>query len=159
MVNVSIPRGVRNNNPLNIRYNKRNRWFGRSITKKDKAFEEFSSPIFGFRAAFLILHKYMTLYKLNTIFQICARWAPVGDGNDVVKYADTVSARTGIDKNRAVAFADYESLISIVEAMSYVECGQEFPKRQIVQGYILAARRLIDQKILQGAIELSDKLK
>lgn len=159
MVNVSIPRGVRNNNPLNIRYNKRNRWFGRSATKKDKEFEEFLNPIFGFRAAFLVLHKYMTLYNLNTIFQICARWAPVGDGNDVVKYADTVSARTGIDKNLVISFADYKTLISIVEAMSYVECGQEFPKFQIVQGYILAASRLIDQKILQGAMELRDKLK
>lgn len=158
MVNVSIPRGVRNNNPLNIRYNKRNRWKGRSATKKDKAFEEFLNPIFGFRAAFLVLHKYMTLYNLNTISQICARWAPVGDGNDVVKYVDTVSARTGIDKNLAISFADYKTLISIVEAMSYVECGQEFPKFQIVQGYILAASRLVDQKILQGAIELRDKL-
>lgn len=149
---------MRNNNPLNIRYDKRNRWLGRSATKKDKAFEEFLNPIFGFRAAFLILHKYITLYKLNTIFQICARWAPVGDGNDVLKYADTVSARTGIDKNLAISFADYKTLISIVEAMSYVECGQEFPKFQIVQGYILAASRLVDQKILQGAMELRDKL-
>ena len=56
------PRGIRNNNPLNIRYVEKNEWKGRvkNEDKKDQKFEEFVSMQWGFRAAFMLIHNYIT---------------------------------------------------------------------------------------------------
>ena len=51
-VQTMLPRGIRNNNPLNIRLNPENRWQGRVSPKhnSDGAFEQFQDPIMGLRA-------------------------------------------------------------------------------------------------------------
>ena len=65
-----VPRGIRNNNPLNIR--KGNNWQGERHPQTDKAFEEFESMQYGIRAGFKLIKKYMSGYngltkKFNTI--------------------------------------------------------------------------------------------
>jgi hypothetical protein len=56
-VQTILPRGIRNNNPLNIRLNPDNRWQGRVPPKhnSDGAFEQFEDPIMGLRAAAVLL--------------------------------------------------------------------------------------------------------
>ena len=51
------PRGIRNNNPLNIRRST-DRWEGAREEQKDKSFVQFKTMAYGYRAAWLILQSY-----------------------------------------------------------------------------------------------------
>ena len=135
-----IPRGVRNNNPLNIRYVERNKWKGRVARKSDKDFEEFKSMKYGYRAAFILLHHYMNLYNLHTILDIVSRWAPQADGNNTIAYANTVSQKTGIPIQQEVTFTDWRAMVRIVRAMSEVENGVDMSYTEALCGYFAAAR-------------------
>lgn len=86
------PRNVRNNNPLNIKESAD--WVGESLIDIDKTFEEFTSPEYGFRAAYRILMTYRNSYGLTTVSDIISRWAPIA-----------VSA--GDDHNETQAYIDY----------------------------------------------------
>ena len=92
------PRGIRNNNPLNIR--KGSNWKGERPNQKDRAFEEFQTMQYGIRAGFIILRKYVTGYngltnKFNTIEKIVRRWAPPTE-NVTQRYIDFVAKDMGI---------------------------------------------------------------
>ena len=49
-----MKRGIRNNNPLNIRRSA-TRWQGAREEQKDKSFVQFKSMAYGYRAAWKIL--------------------------------------------------------------------------------------------------------
>ena len=151
-------RGLRNNNPLNIRYMKKNAWKGRTREKKDAEFEEFVGMNWGYRAAFLILYKYMTVYRLRTVFQICARWAPLNDNNDTMSYVRFVCNRLGCSQNDELAFIDVERMVCLAAAMTEIECGVEADKRQIISGYVLAASYFGFSRAAIEAQQLRDKL-
>ena len=76
-----IPRGLRNNNPLNIRHNKD--VFQGEVKGTDKAFKTFSTMPYGYRAAFVTLATYNSR-GWNTIEKIISRWAPPCE-NDTAK--------------------------------------------------------------------------
>lgn len=133
------PRGIRNNNPLNIR--KGNNWRGERHPQKDKAFEEFETMEMGIRAGFIILRNYITGYggkvrPRNTIDKIVNRWAPMTE-NATTKYIDFVSRDTGIDPHAIVRFTDRKTMVAIVNAMIFVECGQRVSSDIIQSAYDL----------------------
>lgn len=66
------PRGIRNNNPLNIREASKggDQWVGERKTDDDKSFEEFISPEYGIRAVAKILKRYFDRYGLVTLDDI-----------------------------------------------------------------------------------------
>lgn len=66
-------RGLRNNNPLNIRHSAD--VFQGEIKGEDKSFKTFSSMPYGYRAAFVTLATYLSR-GWNTIEKIITRWAP-----------------------------------------------------------------------------------
>lgn len=120
------PRGIRNNNPLNIR--KGNNWYGERHPQVDRDFEEFESMELGIRAAFILLRNYITGYsgrsaKFNTIRKIVRRWAPPVE-NATQRYIDFVVKKTGIDQNQVIWFSDRKAIIAICRAMAFVECGK-----------------------------------
>ena len=134
-----VPRGIRNNNPLNIR--KGNNWQGERPIQHDKAFEEFSSMTYGIRAGFIIIRKYMSGYngltrKFNTIEKIIRRWAPPTE-NATQKYIDQVAEESGISPRLKLSFSDKKSMCAIVSAMIHVECGQRVDMSLIESGYDL----------------------
>lgn len=134
-----VPRGIRNNNPLNIR--KGNNWQGERPVQKDNAFEEFTSMAYGIRAGFIIIRKYMSGYngltrKFNTIEQIIRRWAPPTE-NATQKYIDQVAKESGISPRLKLSFSDKKSMCAIVSAMIHVECGQHVDMSLIESGYDL----------------------
>jgi len=93
---MAIPRGIRNNNPLNIRRSK-DQWKGLSKTQNDQAFCQFETLEWGWRAAFYLLTRtYYHKYRLYTIRGIISRWAPQCE-NDTRAYIDNVVRLTGID--------------------------------------------------------------
>jgi hypothetical protein len=77
-VHTMLPRGIRNNNPLNIRLDRDNRWQGKVPPKhnSDGAFEQFQDPIMGLRAAAVLLIAHYDRQHLDTIRKLVAVWAP-----------------------------------------------------------------------------------
>lgn len=133
-----IPRGIRNNNPLNIR--KGNDWQGERHPQTDKSFEEFTSMEMGLRAGFIVLRNYMTKRPpLRTISQIISRWAPTNE-NNTTAYIKEVSRRSLIDADAIVMFSEKNKMCRIVQAMCWVECGQEVSFGRIENAYELAKR-------------------
>lgn len=131
-----IPRGIRNNNPLNIRIG--NNWKGEVEHPTDKDFEQFQSMIWGLRAGFILLHRYINRYGLRTIKDIVSRWAPPNE-NNTSHYAECVSNLTHIGLLDELWFSDKKSLCDIVSAMCLVECGVVVDRQMIEEAYDLVA--------------------
>lgn len=126
MANNNLPRGFRNNNPLNIR--KGSKWKGLSPVQGDKSFCVFTSMRYGIRAAIYLLLKYYNNYNLHTLYEIISRWAPQTE-NDTWNYCKLVALQLNIpikyiptlDLNLPY---DTERLYDLLSAMIYVENGQ-----------------------------------
>ncbi len=92
---MKTPRGIRNHNPLNIRRSK-DQWKGMAEVQTDRAFCQFKSLEYGWRAAFYLLTRtYYHKYRLYTIRGIVSRWAPSSE-NDTEAYIANVARLTGI---------------------------------------------------------------
>lgn len=133
------PRGIRNNNPLNIR--KGNNWQGERTQQADQVFEEFESMTMGVRAGIKLLKNYITGYDghrqpCDTIEKIVLRWAPPSENNSR-KYIERVSALTGIHPRQTLWFNRRQDIIAIVDAMIRVECGQPIDTKIIESAYDL----------------------
>lgn len=131
------PRGIRNNNPLNIR--KGSNWQGEKHPQTDKSFEQFESLQYGVRAGFIILRRYMSGYnglteKFNTIEKIVRRWAPPSE-NNTKAYIEQVSKLTGIPSTLKISFSQRSYMVAIVDAMIRVECGQPIDRMIIESAY------------------------
>jgi len=70
-----MTRGIRNNNPLNLRCSS-SPWKGKVLINNDGKFEQFICMEYGFRAAILTIETYILKYGCNTIRTIISRWAP-----------------------------------------------------------------------------------
>lgn len=137
------PRGIRNNNPLNIRFKKYNQWVGKiNEDKQDHDFEEFKSMKWGLRAAFVLIHNYITLWGLKTLADIIKRWAPADDGNNPMGYTNTVASRVGIDPKQELDFTDGVIMGGIVQEMARVETGRYLELPIVLCGYCLACHSL-----------------
>ena len=96
-----LPRGIRNNNPLNIRRSK-DQWKGLAEAQTDGAFVQFKSLDYGWRAAFYLLTRtYYHKYRLYTIRGIVSKWAPESE-NNTKAYIANVSRLTGIDPDEPI---------------------------------------------------------
>ena len=115
-------------NPLNIRYNPMNQWQGQ--TGGYNGFAVFSTTTKGFRAAILILLRYIFL-GYNTPRKIIARWAPPSE-NDTEAYVRTVCKRTKLAEDTVIGNA--QVLQDLVLAMAFVESGKPY----LPDKYILA---------------------
>lgn len=131
-----LPRGIRNNNPLNIRIG--NVWLGEVDVNTDLEFEQFVSMKYGLRAAFVLLRRYINHYHLTTISEIISRWAPPSE-NSTVRYIDTVCQLSGIPSDLPLKFTDQDSMCKLVFAMAMVECaGHKLDMTLIESAYNLA---------------------
>ena len=128
-----MTRGIRNDNPLNIRHGK-SQWVGMREKQTDKAFVQFTERKYGYRAAFVLMRVYITKGK-DTIGKIIAKWAPSSDGNNTQSYINYVSRSTGIDASHVLRWEDKEELVEIVRSMAQMECGIIEDKAIIEQGY------------------------
>lgn len=125
-------RGIRNNNPLNIR--KGSRWQGMASEQPDRAFVTFTSPVMGLRAGFIILRRYFEVYHINTIEGIISRWAPSSE-NNTSNYIEYVSQVTQLPKDKELSLARKMELCAIVAAMSAYECGHPCTIQEVTTAY------------------------
>ena len=133
-----IPRGIRNNNPLNIRVG--NNWKGEVANPSDHTFEQFTEMKWGVRAAFIVLRNYIVRHKCNTIRKIISRWAPANE-NNTQAYIATVSQRANIKPDEVINVDNTCQMIALLLAMCYVENGQEISLDDVVEGWLLANKR------------------
>lgn len=66
MHDIFKPRGIRNNNPGNIRLSK-TKWEGQKPLQADLDFIEFLSPLYGLRALMKLLLAYHLRHGLDTV--------------------------------------------------------------------------------------------
>ncbi len=135
MNNNSLPRGYRNNNPLNIRISS-SAWKGKVSPNTDGAFEQFVTMAYGFRAAFVLIRTYITKYGCDTIRKIISRWAPSSE-NNTAQYISHVAQWSGINADTVISPADKSTLVKIVYAMAKVENGYYPSMNDIEQGWNL----------------------
>lgn len=130
-----IPRGIRNNNPLNIRIG--NVWLGEVSNPSDPNFEQFISMVYGVRAGFVLIRRYIRHYHRTTIPQVIAAWAPSNE-NNTTAYIDKVCQVSGIERDVQLKFEDEDQMVALVDAMILVECGQHIQEKIIRDGYKFA---------------------
>lgn len=106
-----LPRGIRNNNPGNIRKSSDN-WQGQ--TGADSAgYIVFSGPVYGVRALYKVLLTYRNKYGLNTVQGIINRWAPTSE-NDTGSYINHVSQVLNVQSTTPLVLAQYPALIKAI---------------------------------------------
>lgn len=132
---MSTPRGLKNNNPLNIRKNN-TKWQGLAEAQTDKAFFVFVAPEWGYRAALKTLQNYKRAHGLTTIRQWVSRWAPPVE-NDTEAYIKVVCQRTGMPESAEPNIQNKTIMCSIVAAMSYMENGLPAVMEDIYKGWEL----------------------
>lgn len=121
MAKKTVPRGLRNNNPGNIRINGV-AYQGEVLPSKDKAFKQFSAMAYGYRAMFVLLHTYQRKYGLRSIETMISRYAPSNE-NHTRGYINAVAEWSGVPATCSVTSTNAEVMIPIVAAMSRVENG------------------------------------
>lgn len=145
-----MSRGLRNNNPLNIRHSA-DRWQGARIAQTDKAFVQFTSMAYGYRAVWKILDTYCLTFKRErkayNVRNIIGRWAPPTE-NDTDAYVRAVVKLSGLGGNENMPrpkhywnFEEVDKLVRLIRAMVCVENGIKWEKvdtKDIWKGYDLA---------------------
>lgn len=134
------PRGIRNNNPLNIR--KGSAWKGLAPVQTDKCFCQFTSMEYGLRAAFRLLRNYLDGFggsrkPCRNVHDIVSRWAPESE-NDTRAYISFVCKQTHLDQFQTISFNDRATMVALVDAMAQMECGRQLDINLIASAYDLA---------------------
>ena len=128
------PRGIRNNNPLNIR--KGNNWKGEVANQTDREFEQFVSMQMGVRAGFNMTGYGGRVKALTNVHDIIHRWAPPSE-NNCRAYIDSVCRVSGLHEYERLQFSDRNKMLALVDGMIRVECGQPVSLDIIASAYDL----------------------
>lgn len=117
-------RGIRNNNPGNIRWG--DEWQG-LVSRKlrtDKSFCQFTTPEYGIRAMIIILRNYQRKHGLNTISGIIKRWAPPNE-NNTQAYIISVAQATGVPPDQRIDTRDSRFMVKLLQAIIKHENGSQ----------------------------------
>lgn len=130
-------RGVRNNNPGNVRLG--TNWNGLAAQQTDGAFCQFISAPWGIRVIVKLLWAYQDYHDLDTIREIINRWAPDSE-NDTSAYAEYIAKETGIDIDAPLNLhTNTDALRAIVVAIiAYENAGYAYPSSTIDAAISLA---------------------
>lgn len=131
---IKPPIGIRNNNPLNIKWSANNNWRGQKGC--NEGFVVFTEQKYCFRAARRIISKYISR-GVDTMMEIIAVWSP--DGEKIVNnYVNYVSSHSHIPKNKILSANDHDMIIMLYW-MAKFECGGYPIDIEVVErGYMMA---------------------
>jgi hypothetical protein len=121
-IQMSTPRGIRDNNPGNIRKSDAP-WRGK-VFGTDPDFETFDTPENGIRALAKTLDAYQSKHGCRTVRQIIYRWAPPGE-NDTAAYVEHVSASVGVSPDDTIIVDDPSVMLKLTVAIIQHENGQQ----------------------------------
>jgi hypothetical protein len=142
-VDIFTPRGVRNNNPGNIRRSG-SAWAGLSAEQTDPEFARFDDAVMGLRALMRLLLAYRYKYGLESVEQIIRRFAPPHE-NDTDGYIRFAARDMGVKREDALDLSSAPRLVSLARAIVRRENGasREWYAPDI---YARAAARALDFK-------------
>ena len=131
-----MARGIRNNNPGNIRHGA-SKWQGMSAEQTDKEYIQFDDPIYGIRAMAKLLQNYESRYGLNTIRGLISRWAPPNE-NITSAYIASVSQKLDVSPDQKINVR--EVMAPLVTAIIIHENGmQPYSEALITEGIARAS--------------------
>lgn len=128
-----MSRGLRNNNPGNIRLGSF-RYKGEKAKSSDAAFRQFESMEWGYRAMFVLLHTYAVKHACHTLREIINRYAPPTE-NFTEAYIRCVANATHLSPDEPIATTDGATMTAIVAAMSAVENGTKADMGTVWRGW------------------------
>lgn len=137
---TKYPRGIRNNNPGNLRQANQS-WSG-EIGTDSSGFVIFDKMENGVRAMAITLINYQKIHGLNTVRKIINRYAPPVE-NDTNSYVDNVAKTLGLDPDEDFQIEPY--LADLVTVMIKHENGRGIADYDLHRGVTLGleARGLV----------------
>lgn len=129
-----MSRGLYNCNPGNIRISK-TKYLGEITPSQDKAFKQFESMAWGYRAMFVLLDS----YRRNgycTLRQMINRYAPPVE-NRTDTYIRFVVEKARVFADVEIDTQDPAEMIPIVSAMSQMENGVPADHQEVREGWEL----------------------
>lgn len=129
---AKLSRGLRNNNPGNIRLSPTT--YQGEVKSTDTAFKQFQSMAYGYRAIFVLLYTYQKKHHLNTIADMISRYAPATE-NHTKAYINAVSEWSGVPSTCRITATNGDVMVPIVAAMSRVENGVFANMNDVVKGW------------------------
>lgn len=117
-----VARGIRNNNPGNIRHGEK--WQGLADNQTDGSFCMFISPEYGIRALVKILINYQKKYGLRDVRSIINRFAPPSE-NDTESYIYSVSLKLDVKPDTQIDVQEPGVMINLLKAIIRHENGEQ----------------------------------
>ncbi|EEH4116371.1 structural protein [Salmonella enterica subsp. enterica] len=121
---TNSPRGIRNNNPGNIRWGDDWKGLVPKEQRTDKTFCQFVTPEYGIRAMVIILRNYQRKHGLNTVTGIIRRWAPPNE-NNTQAYIDSVAKSTDVTLGQRIDTGDSRFMMKLLQAIIRHENGEQ----------------------------------
>lgn len=112
-------RGIRNNNPGNLRGN--DLWLGRT-GQDEGGFLKFKTPQAGIRALAINIKNQQKKHGINTIEELINKYAPKNE-NDTANYIQFVSEQTGINPRQRLNLSNPKNLYKLSKAIILMENG------------------------------------
>ncbi len=131
---LKMPRGIRNNNPMNLRKSTIS-WQGK-VEGTDTSFETFVTPEYGIRAGAKVLMTYQSKYALKSVREIINRFAPPIE-NNTDSYIKHVASVLNVDEDEPINIKEH--LIALITTIIKHENGiQPYDSQTIKNGVSMA---------------------
>ena len=138
-----VPRGIRNNNPLNIRKNGI-KWKGQ-VNHKD-AFCVFMEPKWGWRAALIIICRSYRKRGLTTVWKVIHSWAPPEE-NETEYYSKFVAFRSdvGLDTPLPSIYNNPGLYFKLLKNMAIMENGEKHVTMEVLDALKGAIKAYLEE--------------
>lgn len=130
-----MSRGLRNNNPGNIRLS-RVLWQGEVRPSQDRSFCKFRSMAYGYRALIKLLQNYRKVNGCRTMADFINRWAPPVE-NNTSGYIQRVCKDLQVPSTFVPDVNDKDTMCAFAAAVSRVENGVPAVKADVEAGWNL----------------------
>lgn len=130
-----MSRGLRNNNPGNIRISK-TVWLGEITPSSDKSFKQFKSMAHGYRALIKLLQNYRKIHDRQTVADFIKRWAPENE-NNTSGYISRVCKEMQVPSSYTPDINDEITMCNFAAAISLVENGVPAVMEDVCEGWDL----------------------
>lgn len=145
---ASLPRGLRNNNPLNLRKSD-SAWLGMTDNQTDHDFIQFRTIFYGLRAAFITVRTHLDrdarLRIRCTVEREISRWAPPSE-NNTEAYIAFVCRQANLKPTDVLEFTNRNMMCRLLWAMALFENGIAYEEllhfSLFERAYVLAAAQL-----------------
>lgn len=128
-----IARGLRNNNPGNLRLSG-DRWKGIRPVQTDREFFQFISMPYGYRALLITLRNYRIRHGCMTVSDFIRRWAPPSE-NNTGSYIQRICNELQVPARFVPDINDRNQMCAFAAAISRIENGDPARMDDVYKGW------------------------